>query len=53
MYVIALSDGSYACSSGLKYNLFNIYKFSTEKKAEAFAKANHIKDYNIEKRGGK
>ena len=53
MYVIALSDGLYACSLGLKYNFFNIYKFPTEERADAFAKANHIKGYTIEKRGGR
>ena len=41
MYVIILSDSTYACALGLKPNIFNAFKFETKKEAAKFARGKY------------
>ena len=47
MYIIILSDGSYAHALGLKDNIINAFKFKTAKQAGEFATMHGYVDYII------
>ena len=41
MYVIILSDDTYARTLGFKSNIFNAFKFKTKKEAAKFARSKY------------